>query len=186
MFFIRGYLGEDFRSIPRHSFPYGIRNKQYWLLSCLWYHWSARNSPNLMSWKSGNHHLSWWRWYSVSNKLKYTGTKTTAYLNLIGKATQANWASIMLHVKVFFICTLFWLLRCLWQRFPMSLMSWALKPMAGESDEESPLEEKFCTELKTFLLALPTACTCSRSSVERIGYKYMLCIQIIPYNNKSK
>lgn len=56
----------------------------------------------------------------------------------------------------------------------MSLMSWALKPTAGECDEESPLEEKFCAELKTFSPVLPTACTCSRSSVERRGYKYIL------------
>lgn len=74
-------------------------------------------------------------------------------------------------VKAFFIFTLFWLLRFLWHRFPISLIRRALKPMTGES-EESPVEEKFCSELKTFFLALPTACTCSKSSVEKIPHNY--------------
>lgn len=74
-------------------------------------------------------------------------------------------------VKVFSIFTLFWLLTFLWHRFPISLIRRALKPMTGES-EESPVGEKFCSELKTFFLALPTACTCSRSSVEKITHNY--------------
>lgn len=55
--------------------------------------------------------------------------------------------------------------------------------MTGDGDD-SPVAEKFCTELKTFFLALPTACTCSRSSVGKIRFKYSndhLFMEIVPF-----
>lgn len=76
-------------------------------------------------------------------------------------------------LKSNYTVTLFWLLALPWQRFAMSLMRWALKLMTGEEEEESApaLKEKFCAELKMFLLAFPMACTCSSSSARKQGSK---------------